>query len=124
MSSNIRILKTCEYCKAEFIAKKTNSKTCSDPCAKRLYKLNQRDKKILQAVVKEEVKKKPSAFIDEQEIRAIQAKDNLSLKEAALIMDISPLTLRRWVFAGKVASRKVGKKHLFSKLDLSQFLHD
>ena len=84
MSSNMRILKTCEFCKIEFIAKKTSSKTCSDGCAKRLYKQNQRSKKIEQTVVREEVKKKPSAFVDEQEIKAIQAKENLTLKEAAL----------------------------------------
>lgn len=46
MSSNIRIPKTCEFCQNEFVARKTNSKTCSDDCAKRLYKLNQRNKKI------------------------------------------------------------------------------
>ena len=122
MSSNMQILKTCDYCKGEFIAKKTSSKTCSDHCAKRLYKLNQREKKIQQAVIKEEVKKKPSAFVDEREVKAIQAKDNLTLKEAALLINISPLTLRRWVFAGKLASVKVGKKHLFQKRSIIDFI--
>jgi len=124
MSSNMRILKTCEYCKVEFIAKKTTSKTCSDDCAKRLYKLNQRSKKISHAVIKEEVKKNPKTFVDEHEIKSIQAKNNLTLKEAALLINISPLTLRRWVFAGKLSSVKMGKKHLFKRSQIDVFIHN
>ena len=48
----------------------------------------------------------------EEEAKAIQSKDNLTLKEAALLLNISPLTLRRWILAGKINSNKVGKKHL------------
>jgi len=61
----MRILKICEYCKNEFIAKKTNSKTCSDVCAKRLYKLNQSNSKIAQEELKTEIKRSPEAFIAE-----------------------------------------------------------
>ena len=118
MSSNIRILKVCEYCKQEFIAKKTTTKTCSDTCAKRFYKLNQKKDKIAQAELKEEMKRKPKAFVTEEEIKAIQAKENLTLKEAALLLNVSPLTLRRWVLAGKVKSKKMGKKHMFNYLVL------
>ena len=79
----MRILKICEYCKNDFIAKKTSSKTCSDDCAKRLYKLNQRNKKIHQEELMTEIKRKPEAYIQEAQIRSIQAKENLTLKEAA-----------------------------------------
>lgn len=118
MSSNIRILKVCEYCKQEFIAKKTTSKTCSDACAKRFYKLNRKKDKIVQAELKEEIKRRPKAFVTEEEIKAIQAKENLTLKEASLLLNVSPLTLRRWVFAGKVKSEKMGKKHMFKHADI------
>jgi excisionase family DNA binding protein len=111
MSSNIRLVRTCEFCKQEFIARTTVTKTCSDPCAKRLYKLKQKERKIEQAVMNEEIKQKPKAYITDEEIRAIQAKEYLTLKEAALLLNVSPLTLRRWIFDGKVASTKVGKKH-------------
>ena len=113
MSSNIRIVKICAYCKQEFIARKTTSQTCSDPCAKRLYKLRQRDKTISQAEIKTMVKRKPRAFITEEQVRLIQTKEWLTLKEAAMLLNVSPLTLRRWVLAGKVRSEKVGRKHLF-----------
>jgi hypothetical protein len=44
MSSNLRIVKICAFCKQEFIAGKTTTETCSDSCAKRLYKLRIREK--------------------------------------------------------------------------------
>ena len=118
MSSNIRIVKTCEFCKKEFIARTTVTKTCSDHCAKRLYKLRQKERKIEQAEVKEEIKRKPKAFITEEEIRVIQAKEYLTLKEAALLLNVSQLTLRRWILAGRIASFKVGKKHQLKTISL------
>jgi excisionase family DNA binding protein len=118
MSSNLRIVKICAFCKQEVIAKKTTTETCSDPCAKRLYKVKQRDKAISRAVAETMVKRKPQAFVTEDEVKAIQAKEWLTLVEAALLLNVSPLTLRRWTLAGKVKSQKVGRKHMFRKTDL------
>ena len=87
MSSNMQIVKICEYCTKEFIAKKTTTKCCSDDCAKRFYKLNKRNDKIAQAELKTEIKRQPKAFITEAEIRVIQAKQYLTLKEAACIVE-------------------------------------
>jgi excisionase family DNA binding protein len=114
VSSNLRIVKICAYCKQEFIARKTTTETCSDPCAKRFYKVKQRDKAIQRAELETVVKREPKAFITEGEIKAVQAKEWLTLKEAALLLNVSPLTLRRWTLAGKVRSTKVGKKHTFT----------
>jgi excisionase family DNA binding protein len=111
MSSNIRIVKTCGFCKNEFIAKTTVTQCCSDACAKRFYKLKKRNSKIAQAELKSEFKREPKAYITEIEIEAVRAKEYLSLKEAAFLLNITPLTLRRWILAGKVFSKKIGKKH-------------
>jgi hypothetical protein len=81
MSSNMRIPKSCEFCKTEFIARKTTSKTCSDGCAKRLYKLNQRNEKIQQAISENRNKQSSDMFKLEDEIKVIQFKENLNLKE-------------------------------------------
>jgi len=115
MSSNIKIVKICEYCNNEFIAKTTTTKCCSDNCSKRFYKLKIKNDKITQADLKTEIKRKPKNFITEEEIKAIQAKENLTLIEAAILLNITPLTLRRWTLAGKVNSQKVGKKWMFEK---------
>lgn len=118
MSSNIQVLKICDYCKKEFIAKKTTTKTCSDDCAKRFYKLKQKNSKIAQVEIETAVKRKHKAIISEDAVKAIQAKEFLTLKEAALLLNVSPLTLRRWTLAGKVRSQKVGKKHCFERRQL------
>ena len=99
MSSNIGIV-TCEYCKNEFIGKTTVTQCCSDACAKRFYKFKKSNSKIAQAELKTEVTLRPSALKTEEEIKVIQSKDNLALKEAALL-NVSPLTLRRWILAGQ-----------------------
>lgn len=78
MSSNLRIVKICALCKHEFIAKKTTSQTCSDPCAKRFYKVKMREKAISRAEAETVVKRKPQAFVNEDQVRAIQAKDRLT----------------------------------------------
>jgi excisionase family DNA binding protein len=49
------------------------------------------------------------------------SKEWLTLKEAALLLNVSPLTLRRWTLAGKVKSEKVGRKHLFERKALMSF---
>lgn len=92
MSSNMKILKTCKYCKGEFIARKTTTKTRSDACAKRLYKIELRNSKIALAETKEQIKRKPKCIITEDQIRVIQSKEYLTLKEAAVLLNITPLT--------------------------------
>jgi DNA-binding transcriptional regulator YiaG len=61
------------------------------------------------------MRRKSKNFITEEEIKAIQAKENLTLIEAAILLNISPLTLRRWTLAENVNSQKVGKKHIYEK---------
>lgn len=122
MSSNIKILKQCTYCKNDFFAKKTTTQTCSDNCAKRLYKLKKRNNKIQHAEAIAEIQRNNSTLITEQDIKVIQSKENLTLKEAAILINISTLTLRRWVLAGKLNSTKVGKKHMFNRSVLDVFV--
>ena len=114
MSSNIKIVKICEYCNIEFIAKTTTTKCCSDNCSKRFYKLKIKNDKIAQAELKTEIKRKLKNFITEEEIKLIQATENLTLIEAAVLLNITPLTLRRWTLAGKMNAHKVGKKWMFN----------
>ena len=95
MSSTIRIVKICEFCNKEFIAQKTTTQCCSDACASRFYKLKVKNGKLAQAELITEIKRKPKNFITEEEIKVINAKRYLILKEAAFLLNVSPLTLRR-----------------------------
>jgi len=93
MSGNLKIVKVCEVCKQEFIARKTTSQTCSDPCAKRLYKLRQREKAIGRVEIETMVKRRAEAFVTEEQVRVIQTKEWLALKGAALLL---ALIVERW----------------------------
>jgi hypothetical protein len=104
MSSKMQIVKVCKSCGREFVARTTVTDCCSDPCAKRYYKEKKRLEKMAEASLKTEIREKPEAFITEDRIKAIQAKEFLNLKEAALLLNVSPLTLRRWVLYGKLVS--------------------
>src|ERR1700754_5155656 len=64
------------------------------------------------------VKRKPEKLITAEQVKVKQAKEWLSLKEAAMVLNVSPLTLSRWVLTGKVKSEKVGRKHLFKMENL------
>jgi excisionase family DNA binding protein len=118
MSSLIRIKRTCQFCKKSFIAKTTVTKCCSDYCAKRSYKLRIRNKKIANAKCEDQISRKPEEEFTSIQIKSIQAKRFLNLKEAAFLLNISPLTLRRWVLSGKMKSNKLGKKHIFDRKTL------
>ena len=118
----MQIVKICEYCSNEFIARKTTTKYCSDECAKRFYKLKKRNDMINQAELKTEIRRRPKAFITEEQIKVIQAKRYLTLIEAALLFNVSPLTLRRWTLAGKVNSSKIGKKWIFDVKRLENYI--
>jgi hypothetical protein len=118
MSSNLRIVKICAFYKREFIAKETTTETCSNPCAKQCYKVKQREKAVSREKVETMVKRNPEAFITEEQVNAIQAKEWLTLVEASLLLNVLPLMLGRWTLAGKLKSRKMGRKHLFKKLGL------
>jgi hypothetical protein len=118
MSSNIRIERICEWCKKEFIARTTVTKCCSDSCSRSRIKSIKREDKIGRARLQTAIAKKPKDYVAEERMKAINAKELLTLQEAALFMSISDLTMRRWILTGKVVSRKAGKKHLILKADL------
>ena len=105
----------CEYCKNDFIAKKTTIACCSDNCAKHLYKTRKRDEKIKIAEVETTSKKMLSVAVIEDEHKIINAKPYITLKEAALLLNFSPLTLLRCTLAKQIPASKSGKKWIFDK---------
>jgi DNA-binding transcriptional regulator YiaG len=61
-----------------------------------LYKMRTREKAISRAKLETEIERTPVAYITEEQVKAIQDKEWLDLKEAAFLLNVSPLTLRRW----------------------------
>ena len=120
MSSNMRILKICECCIKDFIARRTTSKCCSYTCNKRLYKSKIRDEKIKKCEKETQDKKMLAEATIEQTHDVIDSKQYLILKEAALLINISPLTLRRWTLAGKMPASKIGKKWVYKRKEIDE----
>lgn len=121
MSSNIRLTKTCEYCKQEFEAKTIYTRYCSHSCNRKGYKEDQRHKKIHTAIVKEIVKPKARLHTSIN-YSSIQTKELLTINEACALLNITHVTLRRWLKENVITSSRIGKKHLIKHSEINQLL--
>jgi excisionase family DNA binding protein len=121
MSSNIRMTKTCQYCKKEFEAQTIRTRYCSHKCNSRHYKQLKRNKKIHTAVVKETLQP-TGKLITNIDYTSIQTKENLTINEACLLLNITHVTLRRWIKDNIVTSSKVGKKHVIKRSHLDRLI--
>lgn len=78
MSSNIQVQRICQQCGKEFTARTTVTKTCSDSCAKKLYRAKQKAAKI-------ETSDTEARQIKTRLIEELKAKDILTIAETANI---------------------------------------
>lgn len=85
MSSNIRVNRICQYCGREFEARTTVTKTCSDYCAKRLYKQKRRESKI--GISNSDTKKFKLKSLED-----LKAKEFLTVKDLAKLLNCSTRT--------------------------------
>lgn len=108
MSSNIRVQKICEYCKKEFTARKTVSRTCSDNCAKRLYKQKQRAEKI--AATDNETR-----LIKLQPMEDIKAKEFLTVRDLSKLLSCSVRTAYRLIENGNIKAVNLSKRKITIK---------
>ncbi|HEY8960047.1 hypothetical protein, partial [Chitinophaga sp.] len=88
MSSNIRIRKICEHCNEIFVAQKTVTKFCSLECARRNYKLRQKNKKVEDSNVETKDKMLQSALGSQVVYVPIQ----LPPQEPSELVDIKALS--------------------------------
>lgn len=121
MSSNIRLTKTCEYCKQKFEAKTITTKYCSHLCNSRAYKQAKRSNKLNTAIAKEAVK--PKATIKTNiDYSSIETKELLTINETCVLLSITHVTLRRWLKDNIITSSRIGKKHLIKRSEIYQLL--
>jgi excisionase family DNA binding protein len=121
MSSNIRVTKTCEYCNTKFEAKTIYTRYCSHECNSKHYKYLARNKKIKTAIANEVVK--PVATLKTPiDYSSIQIKELLTIKETCALLNITDVTLRRWLKDHILTSSKIGKKHLIKRSEIKRYL--
>jgi hypothetical protein len=118
MSSHIRILKTCEYCKQGFMALKTTMKTCSDDCAKRLYKLKQRNNKLAQTELKQEVKRRPKAVCDRRGDTSDSGKGVFDVERSRFAFERVTIDVKEVGVGWKSEFKESGKEtHIEERID-------
>lgn len=108
MSSNIRITRICQYCNKDFEARKTTSKTCSDSCAKMLYKQKKRSEKI-------DSSNMVTAKVLSRPIEELKAKEFLSVRDASKLMNCSRQTLYTLINNGTIKAVNLATKKTIIK---------
>ncbi|RXR16311.1 DNA-binding protein [Flavobacterium amnicola] len=108
MSSNIEVLRICQYCNNEFIAKKTTTKHCSHKCASRAYKQRLKVLKIEESNA-ETFKIKNKTIVD------LKEKEFLTVKEVSLLLGFSTRTLYRMINENKLNAHKFTERKTIVK---------
>jgi excisionase family DNA binding protein len=108
MSSNIRVNKICEYCQKEFEARKTTTKTCSDNCAKLLYKAKQKALKI--ETVQFETRR-----IKAKPIEDLKAKEFLTVRDLARLLNCSKRTAYYLIENGNIKAVNIAQRKTLIK---------
>ena len=103
MSSNIRLTRICQHCGKEFEARTTVTKTCSDHCAKRLYKAKKKAEKI-------EASNQETKAIITRPLEELKAKDYLTVPEVAQLLNSSRQTIHNLIKAGRLAAVKLSER--------------
>jgi excisionase family DNA binding protein len=108
MSSNIKVQRICQQCGKEFEARTTITRTCSDKCAKSLYKANQRAAKI-EASNLETVKTRLKPIED------LKSKEFLTVRDTAILLNTSIRTLYRLIDSGQIKALKLSERKTIIK---------
>tara|TARA_R110002033_G_C3843131_1_gene234996 strand:+ start:314 stop:673 length:360 start_codon:yes stop_codon:yes gene_type:complete len=114
MSSNIEIIRICEYCHNEFIAKTTVTKYCSHKCNSRAYKERIKYKKIKRS-------NEETYNTKTQAIEIIKAKEFLTVKDITILINCSRQTIYKIIHSGKLKSIDLKiKKIIVKRSDLDR----
>lgn len=114
MSSNLKLLKICEFCSNDFYAGKTTTRFCSNRCSSLNYKEKVRVKKHQFAKKEFKFKKLESS----EEVVAINLKPYLNIKETCLLLNASDSTIRKLIKDKILPTMRIGKKHLIRRSDI------
>ena len=103
MSSNIEVQRICQYCGKEFTARTTVTQYCGDDCAKRAYKARQRAAKV-------EVSNKETMRIKAKPIEEIKAKEFLSVRDVATLLNCSVRSVYYYIKSGNIKAVNLAKR--------------
>lgn len=103
MSSNIHVQRICQHCKNEFTARKTTTKYCSHRCNSAAYKQKVKNNKI-------EISNTETLSVKTQPIDFIKAKEFLTVREVASLLNFSVRSVYYYIESGKIKALNLGQR--------------
>ncbi|MDX2190508.1 MAG: helix-turn-helix domain-containing protein [Bacteroidota bacterium] len=103
MSSNIKLQRICQHCSNEFTARTTVTRYCSHKCASAAYKLLIRKGKVEQT-------NKETFQIKVKPIEELKAKEYLTVKEVAQLLNCSIRSAYYYVNNGTIKAVNLGQR--------------
>ncbi len=103
MSSNIQVQRVCKICGKEFTARTTVTQFCSSACSKKGYKAKQKTAKI-------ESSNKETQRIKNQPIEELKAKEFLTVREVARLLNCSVRSAYYYVDCGMMKATNLGQR--------------
>jgi len=103
MSSNIQVQRICQHCGNEFTARTTVTKFCSNRCNRAANKLKERTGKV-------EVSNRETQRIKNQPIEELKAKEFLTVREAARLLNCSVRSAYYQIGSGNIKAVNLGQR--------------
>lgn len=103
MSSNIKIQRICQHCGNEFTARTTSTMYCSHRCNSAAYKQKVKTGKIEQS-------NKETKRIKNQPIEELKAKEFLTVREVALLLNCSIRSAYYYIECGTIKALNLGQR--------------
>lgn len=103
MSSNIKVQRICQHCSKEFTARTTTTLYCSHRCNSAAYKAKQRAGKVEQS-------NKETQRIKNQPIEELKAKEFLTVREVASLLNCSVRSAYYYIESGTIKAVNLGQR--------------
>ena len=103
MSSKIEVQRICQHCGKEFTAQTTTTKYCSHRCNSAAYKQKVRVGKV-------EVSNKETQRIRNQPIEELKAKEFLTVREVARLLNCSVRSVYYYIGSGTIKAVNLGQR--------------
>ncbi len=103
MSSNIKVQRICQHCGTEFTARTTVTKYCSLRCGSMAGKAKKKAEKVFQSNTE-------TKQIKNQPIEALKAKEFLTVREVALLLNVSVRSAYYYIQSGRINAVNLGQR--------------
>ena len=108
MSSNIQVQRICRHCGKEFTAHTTVTQYCGDDCAKRAYKVRQRESKINDS-------NRETFVVKTKPFDTLKSKEFLTVRDLSVLFSCSVRTAYRLINNGNIKAVNISERKTLIK---------